>query len=61
MTSQLRPVGVHVVSVSGALIRTSLFPSDACRDKFKIYFGINVVLNILIGNFEINQPEWLDK
>jgi len=61
MTSQLCPVGVHVVSVSDALIRTSLFPSDACIDKFKIYFGINAVLNFLIGKFEINQPDWLHK
>jgi len=61
MTSQLRPIGVHVVSISGALIRTSLFPSDALIDKFKIYFGINAVLHFLIGKFKINKPDWLHK
>jgi hypothetical protein len=43
------------------LKKMSLFPSDACIDKFKIYFGINAVLNFLIGKFEITQPDWLHK
>ena len=39
----------------------SLFPPDAYIDKFKIYFGINAVLNFLIVKFKIHQPDWLHK